>query len=95
MMGADVPDAEIEAILGALGFAPRRADASAAPNSPLAVWECRQPSWRQDVTREVDLDRRSRAALRLREVSSAPASPRSSPRRACLTPKRKIDCASA
>ena len=56
VMGASVPDAEIEAILGALGFAPRRADkTSGSPDSPLATWRCRQPSWRQDVTREVDL----------------------------------------
>ncbi len=56
VMGADVPSHEIEAILGALGFAPKRVDtATGSPDSPLAVWECRQPSWRQDVTREVDL----------------------------------------
>src|SRR5260370_32127047 len=55
VMGADVPDAEIEAILSALGFAPRRADETRAPNSPIAKWQCLQPSWRQDVTREVDL----------------------------------------
>jgi len=56
VMGADVPDSEVEAILHALGFAPRRIDpARGTPNSPLAVWECRQPSWRQDVTRGVDL----------------------------------------
>src|SRR6202040_366463 len=24
-------------------------------DAPLARWQCRQPSWRQDVTREVDL----------------------------------------
>jgi phenylalanyl-tRNA synthetase beta chain len=52
VMGADVPDQVIEAILGALGFAPKR---NGAPDSPLAKWLCRQPSWRQDVTREVDL----------------------------------------
>ena len=56
IMGADVPDGEIEAILGALGFAPQRIhNASGVPDSPLAKWRCRQPSWRQDVTREVDL----------------------------------------
>jgi phenylalanyl-tRNA synthetase beta chain len=54
VMGADVPDTEIEEILGALGFAPKRRG-SAAPNSPDAVWECRQPSWRADVTREIDV----------------------------------------
>ena len=56
VMGASVPDVEIETILGALGFAPKRADKKrGAPDSPLARWRCRQPSWRQDVTREVDL----------------------------------------
>ena len=56
VMGSDVPDGEIEAILGALGFAPRRIDAARdTSGSPLAAWECTQPSWRQDVTREVDL----------------------------------------
>jgi phenylalanyl-tRNA synthetase beta chain len=56
VMGADVPDREIEAILAALGFAPKRIDQThGAPDSPLAKWQCRQPSWRQDVTREVDL----------------------------------------
>ena len=56
VMGSDVPDKEIEAILNALGFAPRRVDAArGTPNSLLALWECRQPSWRQDVAREVDL----------------------------------------
>ncbi len=56
VMGADVPDNEIEAILLALGFAPQRVDsARGTPNSLLAVWQCHQPSWRQDVTRDVDL----------------------------------------
>jgi phenylalanyl-tRNA synthetase beta chain len=50
LMGADVPNAEIEAILGALGFEPKRHGIAVE-----AVWECRQPSWRQDVSREVDL----------------------------------------
>jgi phenylalanyl-tRNA synthetase beta chain len=54
VMGGDVPDAEIEAILTSLGFAPKRTDKSGA-NSSDAVWECRQPSWRADVSREVDL----------------------------------------
>jgi phenylalanyl-tRNA synthetase beta chain len=54
VMGADVPDADVEAILGALGFAPRRADKMDV-NSPEAVWQCKQPSWRPDVTREIDL----------------------------------------
>ncbi len=47
VMGADVPDAEIEAILTALGFAPTQSGAGA--------WTCRRPSWRGDVTREIDL----------------------------------------
>ncbi len=55
LMGADVPDEEIEAILGALGFAPHRIDDEREPDSPLARWQCEQPSWRQDVWREVDL----------------------------------------
>jgi len=56
VMGADVPDREIEAILRGLGFAPLRvASANSAADSSLAKWRCRQPSWRQDVTREVDL----------------------------------------
>ncbi|MGB8321364.1 MAG: phenylalanine--tRNA ligase subunit beta [Candidatus Acidiferrum sp.] len=56
IMGADVPDKEIEAILGALGFAPIRVDQTrGAANSLLAAWECTQPSWRADVEREIDL----------------------------------------
>ena len=56
VMGADVPDAEIEAILSALGFAPVRADSTQADAESLtAAWSCRRPSWRGDVTREIDL----------------------------------------
>jgi phenylalanyl-tRNA synthetase beta chain len=56
IMGADVPDKDIEAILGALGFAPIRVDHTrGAANSLLAAWECTQPSWRADVEREIDL----------------------------------------
>jgi phenylalanyl-tRNA synthetase beta chain len=56
VMGADVPDREIEAILRALGFDPQRMDqARGAADATLPRWQCRQPSWRQDVTREVDL----------------------------------------
>jgi len=56
VMGADVPDRDIEEILSALGFAPVRADANrGSPGSLAAAWECRQPSWRRDVTREIDL----------------------------------------
>jgi phenylalanyl-tRNA synthetase beta chain len=60
VMGADVPDREVETILGALGFAPQRIDhhidqARGSADAAHARWQCRQPSWRQDVTREVDL----------------------------------------
>jgi phenylalanyl-tRNA synthetase beta chain len=71
IMGADVPDGEIEAILNSLGFLPLRleltahelmvavtANIAATPEfarHSRAVWACTQPSWRQDVTREVDL----------------------------------------
>jgi phenylalanyl-tRNA synthetase beta chain len=56
VMGADIPDKEIEAILGALGFAPKRADGNrGAAGSLLAAWECTQPSWRAEVEREIDL----------------------------------------
>jgi phenylalanyl-tRNA synthetase beta chain len=56
ILGADVQDKEVEAILGALGFAPKRIDESrGAANSLLAAWECTQPSWRADVEREIDL----------------------------------------
>jgi phenylalanyl-tRNA synthetase beta chain len=56
VMGADVPDKEVEAILSALGFAPVRVDANrGAEGSLLAAWECTQPSWRADVEREIDL----------------------------------------
>jgi phenylalanyl-tRNA synthetase beta chain len=56
VMGADVPDKDLEAILSALGFAPIRVDDNrGAANSLLAAWECTQPSWRADVQREIDL----------------------------------------
>src|ERR1700736_968142 len=56
VMGADVPDKEIESILGALGFAPVRVDQNrGTAGSILATWECTQPSWRADVFREIDL----------------------------------------
>ena len=56
VMGADVPDKEIESILGALGFAPVRVDQNrGAAGSILAAWECTQPSWRAEVSREIDL----------------------------------------
>jgi len=56
IMGADVPDRDLEIILSALGFAPLRVDQiRGAAGSLLAVWECTQPSWRADVEREIDL----------------------------------------
>jgi phenylalanyl-tRNA synthetase beta chain len=56
IMGADVPDKDVETILSALGFAPVRVDQTrGAANSLLAAWECTQPSWRSDVEREIDL----------------------------------------
>jgi phenylalanyl-tRNA synthetase beta chain len=56
VMGADVPDKEIEASLGALGFAPGRIDQNrGVQGSLLAAWECTQPSWRAEVEREIDL----------------------------------------
>lgn len=56
IMGADVPDKEIEAILSAIGFAPVRVDQNrGVAGSVLAAWECMQPSWRAEVEREIDL----------------------------------------
>ncbi|HEV3481528.1 MAG TPA: phenylalanine--tRNA ligase subunit beta [Candidatus Acidoferrales bacterium] len=56
VMGADIPDRDIEEILRALGFQPsRRNGASAGAESRDAVWQCEQPSWRRDVTRGIDL----------------------------------------
>jgi len=56
IMGADVPDKDVEAILASLGFAPVRVDHNRGrANSLLAAWECTQPSWRSEVEREIDL----------------------------------------
>lgn len=56
IMGADVPDKDVEAILSALGFAPIRTDHTpGSANALLAAWQCAQPSWRADVEREIDL----------------------------------------
>src|SRR3984893_12794292 len=56
VMGADVPDKQIESSLSALGFSPVRVDQNrGAEGSLLAAWECTQPSWRADVEREIDL----------------------------------------
>src|SRR5580692_7368766 len=56
VMGADVPDKEVESALSSLGFAPVRVDQNrGADGSLLAAWECTQPSWRAEVEREIDL----------------------------------------
>ncbi|HEX9221915.1 MAG TPA: phenylalanine--tRNA ligase subunit beta [Candidatus Acidoferrales bacterium] len=57
VMGADVPDKDIEAIFAALGFAPERADPTRGQaGSLMAAWECTRPSWRAgDIEREIDL----------------------------------------
>jgi phenylalanyl-tRNA synthetase beta chain len=56
VMGADVPDREVEASLSALGFSPVRVDENrGATEALLATWECTQPSWRAEVEREIDL----------------------------------------
>jgi phenylalanyl-tRNA synthetase beta chain len=56
VMGADVPDREVERILSALGFAPVRVDQNRGQEGALlAAWECTQPSWRAEVEREIDL----------------------------------------
>jgi phenylalanyl-tRNA synthetase beta chain len=56
VMGADVPDKEVESALSALGFAPVRIDENrGVTGSLLAAWECTQPSWRAEVEREIDL----------------------------------------
>jgi phenylalanyl-tRNA synthetase beta chain len=56
VMGADVPDRDIEEILSALGFHPVRIDSNrGSAGSLMAIWECQQPSWRHDVFRGIDL----------------------------------------
>lgn len=56
VMGANVPDKDVENILSALGFSPARVDANRGSEGfLLAAWECTQPSWRADVEREIDL----------------------------------------
>ena len=56
VMGADVPDRDVESILGALGFHPVRVDANRGSDGSIAaVWECRTASWRSDVSRGIDL----------------------------------------
>jgi phenylalanyl-tRNA synthetase beta chain len=56
VMGADIPDRDVEGILSALGFHPTRVDANRGSDGSLAaVWECKQVSWRRDVARGIDL----------------------------------------
>jgi phenylalanyl-tRNA synthetase beta chain len=56
VMGADIPDRDVEEILSALGFHPTRVDANRGSDGSLAaVWECTQVPWRRDVTRGIDL----------------------------------------
>src|SRR5437867_10262698 len=56
VMGADVPDKQVEASLSVLGFAPVRIDQNRGAEGSLpAAWECTQPSWRAEVEREIDL----------------------------------------
>jgi phenylalanyl-tRNA synthetase beta chain len=56
VMGADVSDRAIEEILSALGFVPLRNDSNrGGAGSLVATWECTRPTWRGDVTREIDL----------------------------------------
>lgn len=57
VMGADVPDRDVEEILGSLGFKPLRVDVNRGSAGSLAArWDCTQPSWRRwDVTRGIDL----------------------------------------
>jgi len=88
IMGADVPDSEIESILRALGFAPARTDSNrGSRDSLVAAWKCARPSWRDDVKREIDL---------VEEVARHYACRRqNSRRRGCRTPRRKTLCASA
>jgi phenylalanyl-tRNA synthetase beta chain len=56
IMGADVPDKDVDEILSSLGFEPQRTDgARGSKDSLMATWDCRRPTWRHDVTREIDL----------------------------------------
>jgi len=52
VMGSDVPDRDIEEILGALGFQP---SPKGIAGSHERSWECVRPSWRGDVARSIDL----------------------------------------
>ena len=74
VMGGDVPDAEIESILGALGFAPRREDAArGAAGSALAVWECTPALLAAGRHARSGFDRGGRPAFRPGQVPRAPA----------------------
>lgn len=56
VIGADVPDRDIEESLGSLGFHPRRVDANRGRSGSLvAAWQCKRPPWRRDVNHEIDL----------------------------------------
>ncbi len=50
LLGQSVPDADVERLLSAIGFGVARESASGE-----TAWTVTPPSWRQDVTREVDL----------------------------------------
>jgi phenylalanyl-tRNA synthetase beta chain len=52
VMGADVPDRDVEEILAALGFQP---SPKGTAGSPDRSWDCVRPSWRGDVARSIDL----------------------------------------
>ena len=96
-MGADVPDVRDRGDPGRAGLraAPRGRRRAAMRIRLPAVWECPQPSWRQDVTREVDLIEEVARHYGLDKFPAAPARRRSSLPRACRMPKPRIVCASA
>ena len=97
VMGADVPDRDIEEILRALGFHPMRSG-------------CEPRQRGLGLTADVGMraaflaarrgardrpDRGSRAALRLRQISAAPAAREAARAPACRMPMRRIACANA
>src|SRR3989442_6163739 len=93
VMGADVPDKQIEASLGALGFAPVRIDQNrGAEGSLLAAWECTQPSWRAEVEREIDLIEEIARIYGLDKFPPRLPAARKA-QRACRTTKQKPVCA--
>ena len=96
VMGADVPDRDIEEILerARISAGARGRAIAAATGSLVAVWECRQPSWRRDVTRGIDLI--EEVARHYGYDKFPPRLPPAKlPAHACRTPKRRIVCASA